>query len=452
MFFGLPACCTAPGIRDVQIRVGCTNRHLWQDRPVPLQTDPSLKPNLPASSPEPGSRPGVNTVAVLGITMAVQAMVAMAVLAVPSVAPAMALSLSVSPSLVGAYIAVLYLGAIIASMSAGPLVLRFGAIRVSQWGLVACAAGLAVLAASSSLPLAAVGAFLIGLGYGPITPASSHVLVRTAPAHRVSLIFSIKQTGVPLGGVLAGAIVPPIVVASSVATALWSLCVTCVFVAALAGWVRRELDADRQPGRPISLAGFSQPLKLVAGHPELRRLSTVSFVFSTMQMCLATYLVTYLNTGLGYTLVLAGLALSASQIGGVVGRITWGWLADRWISPARMLAVLALLMAISAIATAALRPGTPVALLIALLVLFGASATGWNGVYLAEVARRAPPGRAGEATGGSLAFTFMGSVLGPIPFGMVAAAAGTFAASYLLMALPVLGCAWWLALRKPQAG
>jgi len=386
---------------------------------------------------------------VLAITMAVQAMVSMAVLAVPSMAPAMARSLAVSPSLVGAYIAVLYVGAILASMSAGPLVLRFGAIRVSQWGLVACAAGLALLAASSSLPLAAVGAFLIGLGYGPITPASSHVLVRTAPAHRVSLIFSIKQTGVPLGGVLAGAVVPPIVVASGVATALWSLCVACVIVAAVAGLIRRQLDADRQPGRPISLAGFAQPLKLVAGHPELRRLSAVSFVFSTMQMCLAAYLVTYLNAGLGYTLVLAGLALSASQLGGVVGRIIWGWLADRWISPARMLAVLALLMGACAIATAALRPGTSLVVLVGLLTLFGASATGWNGVYLAEVARRAPPGRAGEATGGSLAFTFMGSVLGPIPFGMVAAAAGTFAASYLLMALPALGCAWWLVVRKP---
>jgi len=225
--------------------------------------------------------------------------------------------------------------------------------------------------------------------------------------------------------------------------------VACVIVAAVAGLIRRQLDADRQPGRPISLAGFAQPLKLVAGHPELRRLSAVSFVFSTMQMCLAAYLVTYLNAGLGYTLVLAGLALSASQLGGVVGRIIWGWLADRWISPARMLAVLALLMGACAIATAALRPGTSLVVLVGLLTLFGASATGWNGVYLAEVARRAPPGRAGEATGGSLAFTFMGSVLGPIPFGMVAAAAGTFAASYLLMALPALGCAWWLVVRKP---
>ncbi|WP_417276298.1 hypothetical protein [Castellaniella sp.] len=42
-----------------------------------------------------------------------------------------------------------------------------------------------------------VGALLIGLGYGPITPA-----------HRMSFVFSIKQTGVPLGGVLAGLVVP----------------------------------------------------------------------------------------------------------------------------------------------------------------------------------------------------------------------------------------------------
>src|SRR3546814_14031498 len=54
----------------------------------------------------------------------------------------------------------------------------------------------------------AIGAVLIGLGYGPITPASSHLLARSTPAHRMSFVFSVKQTGVPLGGVLAGMLVP----------------------------------------------------------------------------------------------------------------------------------------------------------------------------------------------------------------------------------------------------
>jgi MFS family permease len=57
-----------------------------------------------------------------------------------------------------------------------------------------------------------VGAFIMGLGYGPVTPASSHLLARNAPLGIMALVFSIKQTGVPLGGAMAGAIVPHLVI------------------------------------------------------------------------------------------------------------------------------------------------------------------------------------------------------------------------------------------------
>src|SRR5437868_5761612 len=124
----------------------------------------------------------------LAVTLAIQALVSMAVLAVPAMAPAMADSLNVSPTLIGPYVAVLYVGAMLASLSAGPLVIRYGAIRVSQAGLVVCALGLALVAWAPSIPGTAAGALLIGAGYGPITPASSHLLAKTTPAHRMSLV------------------------------------------------------------------------------------------------------------------------------------------------------------------------------------------------------------------------------------------------------------------------
>lgn len=385
---------------------------------------------------------------VLAITLAVQAMVAMAVLTVPSMAPAMARALAVSPSLVGVYIAAVYVGALLSSMAAGPLVTRLGAVRVSQLGLLGCAAGMALQAAWPAVPVALAGAFITGLGYGPITPASSHLLVRTAPPHRVALIFSLKQTGVPLGGVLAGALVPSMAVAAGASAALWAVGIACAACTLLAQPIRRSLDADRTPGRPIGLAGLWQPLKMVAGHPRLRRLAAVSFVFSAMQMCLATYLVTYLNADLGFTLVAAGVALSVSQVGGVAGRILWGWMADRWVPPVRMLAALAILMALCSLGTGVLPAGAAPFLLLPLVALFGASATGWNGVYLAEVAREAPAGSAGAATGGSLAFTFLGVVVGPMAFGLAAGLGEGYRLGYLLMALPVAACAWVLLGRR----
>lgn len=375
----------------------------------------------------------------LTVTLAIQAMVAMAVLTLPVMAPAVAQALGASAAYTGVYVAIVYAGAMAASLAGGTAVARWGAIRVSQAGLVLCAAGLA-LCAVPSLAAMALGAFLIGLGYGPITPASSHLLARTTPAHRMSLVFSIKQTGVPLGGVLAGAIVPGVAVAAGWQGALLLAAAANLACALIAQPLRPALDEDRDPRRPLVLGSLAQPIRVVLSHPALRMLAGCSFVFSMAQLSLTTYLVTYLHVTLAYTLIEAGLALSVAQTGDMVGRVLWGWIADRWSGARRVLCALAVLMALSAIATAVLQPGTHYLLVLAVLVVFGASAIGWNGVYLAEVARQAPPGLASVATGGTLAITFFGVVLGPPAFGAMVGLFGTYRASFALLAVPTLLC------------
>ena len=390
----------------------------------------------------------------LAITLAIQALVSMGVLVVPAMGPAVAQALGVSPTLVGAYIGIVYLGAMVASLVSAPLVLRYGALRTSQGALVACACGLALPAAWPTLAGAVAGALLTGFGYGPITPASSHLLARTTPAHRASFVFSLKQTGVPLGGVMAGAIVPLLALAAGPRPALLAVAAACLVCAVVAQPFRALLDADRDPARPLRMGSLVGGLHLVASQPTLARLAAMSFVFSIVQLSLSTYLVTFLNTSLGYTLLAAGAALSAAQAGGVVGRVLWGFVADRWLGAYRMLAVLAAVMAICAVGTASLQAGTPQALTLALLVAFGASAIGWNGVYLAEVARRAPPGMAAVATAGTLAVTFFGVVLGPVLFGALSGAMGSYRAGFLALVVPTLACGWVLlrVSRRPDGG
>jgi len=53
---------------------------------------------------------------------------------------------------------------------------------------------------------------------------------------------------------------------------------------------------------------------------------------------------------------------------------------------------------------------------VAACAFFGFSALGWNGVYIAAIARRAPPGTIGLATGGSLFVTYAGVIVTPPVF------------------------------------
>ncbi|MDM0107666.1 MFS transporter [Variovorax sp. J22R24] len=375
----------------------------------------------------------------LAITTAIQVLVSAAVLTLPVMAPVVAQALGISPAYTGLYIAIVYGGAILTSLAAGTAVKRFGAIRMSQVGLLLCAAGLA-LSALPSLAAIAAGAFLIGLGYGPITPASSHLLARTTPAHRMSLVFSLKQTGVPLGGVVAGAAVPGLLLWGGWQAALLVAATANVLCAVVAQSLRGSLDADRDPSQKPSLGHLARPVRLVLSHPGLRMLAGCSFVFSMCQLSLTAYLVTYLDAVLSYGLVAAGLVLSLVQVGGVTGRVLWGYVADRLLGARRMLTVLSLMMCLAALATALLTTRVPAVLVLAVLVLFGASAIGWNGVYLAEAARQAPPGQASIATGGTLAVTYFGVVLGPPVFGLLATLFGSYRAGFVALALATAVC------------
>lgn len=359
----------------------------------------------------------------------------MALLTLPVMAPEVARALGVSPALVGAYVAVAYIAAMTGSLVGGTLVRRMGAIRTSQLALVCCGVGLA-LCALPSLPTIVVGALVIGIGYGPITPASSHLLALTTPAHRMSLVFSIKQTGVPAGGMLAGALVPGALLLVGWQTTLLVVSAVCLLWAALAQPLRAPLDADRHPGQPLALGALLRPVRMVLGHSALASLALCSFMFSVVQMSVTTYLVTYLYEGLAMTLVAAGAAMSISQLAGVAGRIAWGSLADHWLGARRTLIALSASMVVGCLLTATLQPDSPAPWLWLVMVIVGASAIGWNGVYLAEVARQAPAGQTSAATGGTLLFTFLGVVCGAPAFGALSSAAGSYKVGFAVLAIP----------------
>lgn len=300
------------------------------------------------------------------------------------------------------------------------------------------------------LPAVALGALCIGAGYGPITPASSHLLALTTPAHRMSLVFSIKQTGVPAGGMLAGALVPGLLLLAGWQGALLAVAAACLACVGLAQPLRAALDADRQRGQGLALSALLAPLGMVLGHRPLAVLAACSFLFSAVQVSVTAYMVSYLNESLGLSLLAAGAALSVSQLAGVAGRIAWGAVSDHGLGARNTLILLATLMVVGCLLTALLQPHWPTGLIWAVVALLGASAIGWNGVYLAAVARQAPPGQAGVATGGTLMFTFMGVVCGAPAFGALSAAAGSYRAAYAALTVPAalaLGLLAWRAVR-----
>ncbi len=153
-----------------------------------------------------------------------------------------------------------------------------------------------------------------------------------------------------------------------------------------------------------------------------------------MQLCFSAFVVTFLTERVGLALVTAGAVMAAAQAAAIGGRILWGWVADRFLPTRQLLCLLGLVMAASATALSLVTPGWPVAAIAAVTVVLGASGLGWNGIYLAEVATLAPPGKAGLVTGGALSLTFLGIVIGPALFSVVVEASGSYQPAFLAAA------------------
>ena len=390
---------------------------------------------------------GIFTVAV-GVpvlaTVVAQSMVTFSGLSVPVLAPAAAETIGLDARNVGAFTAIVYFIASVTSPMTGSVLTRFGGLRLTQFALVMSGLGIALFAIGHPL-VALVAALAIGCGVGPVTPASSHILARQTPPPLQPLAFSIKQTGVPLGGALAGLLVPPLVLAfgwqgAAIAVGACSL-ICAVAIEPLRGW----LDAERRtegPRTPIRVMG---PLRLIFADPALRRLAIASFVFSGTQLSISAFLVVFFTEALGLGLTAAGIAYAVAQGGGVVGRIVWGALAEQVFRSRTLVIALGLATAVSLAILSQATGAWPFWLLASISTLLGATAIGWTGLYLAEVARLAPPGRAGEATGGAMFMTFGGVVVGPPLVTIIVATTGSYGAAFLTLGGFTMLAAVWLA-------
>lgn len=360
--------------------------------------------------------------------------------AIQVLAPEVARDASLPIAFVGWYTATAWLSTIFSSTATGTLIPRHGAWRLTQACVLLCALGLALAATGSPLGLA-LGAVLIGLGHGLEGPASSQLLVQHVPAARRPLLFSVKQAGVQLGAVAASALLP--IVALHLG---WRAACAVVVGLLLVGVVLLRQPGHRYPPPPATEAvriGARESLNRLARSPELRRLSITAATYAATQVCLSSFFVTWAVKARGVTLVEAGQWLAAAQAGGLVGRILWGWVASRLGQSTALLRTLGLVMTGCALVLGLLGAGLPGALLWPLLTLFGLSASGWNGVFLAEIARRVPTAQAGSATGAVMVVMTFGLVAGPLVFGGLAALT-SLTTAFALLALVSFTGAWVL--------
>lgn len=325
------------------------------------------------------------------------------------------------------------LGALVILVAGSSLLKRIGGTRTLQLTLFLGTACMGLFL-YPSVSLALVACFAMGTSVGAASPAGSEVLQRFSPPGIRNLIFSIKQAGVPLGGMAAGLFVPMVIALAGWRIALFVCALVVLLPTALTWRVSAGLD-EKRPGeqrRPLliptlqSLRALSVPLASLAHNRGLLKISIVGSLFSVSQSCWFAFTVIYLVEGLGFSLSLAGLVFAVMQIGGVIGRIALGWLSDHLRSTTAILAIAAIFSAVTTALLGLTNPQWPLWSIILLAFIAGSTAVSWNGIQIAEVARRSPPHLIAETSAGSAILISLVNIVVPAAFAMSVAASGRY--------------------------
>jgi MFS family permease len=269
------------------------------------------------------------------------------------------------------------------------------------------------------------------------TPASSHLLSRVSSPRYMPMVFSIKQTAVPAGLLLAGLLGPQLTEWTGWRVTMLFSASACAVFALMLQPLRRIFDTDRVPTRIFRLSDFKATVTSVLGTPGLRALSFACLAFNGLQAVVTAYFVVYLTT-IGYTPVAAGFAFSVAVAVAVPGRILWGWLGSSYVSPRVMMAGLALGMAGSVGLLALCSAGWPALLVGLIACALSATALSWHGILLAETARAAPEGMRGGVTGGVLSFGQVGALALPLVYSGLLDLTGSYGIGFVVCGVPAL--------------
>ena len=196
------------------------------------------------------------------------------------------------------------IGALFVLFACIGLIRRMGGVRALQVCLLLGAASL-LLFHVPSLALALLASALIGLSNGAANPAGSEVLQRFTPAARRNFVFSIKQAGVPLGGVIAGLAIPPLVEALGLAhrAAARRRRRGCGDAWRCGRSSRASTSRARDAGRAshaLTFADLAVPLRALSRGPGLCASRWSAPALSVAQACWFTFAVTYVVVGLGH--------------------------------------------------------------------------------------------------------------------------------------------------------
>lgn len=310
----------------------------------------------------------------------------------------------------------------------GALVDRFGERRVTIAAGVAIASALVVAGSIPSYPWLVVWLFVMGIAYANVTPAGGRAILTWFQSDR-GMAMSIRQMGVPVGGVLGGIVMPAIAVHSDYQVALVTGGLMTLVLTSGAALFYRDPEGREFP--TTHTRQLLSNMRTIARDPRTIWFMALCAALSIVQQVMNGFLALSATSLAHTTLAFAAGVFITAQTASIFGRLIWGWVSDNVFEGDRVLpiAFICVLCILAGVGMAFTSPAR-VTLLFVSAILLGSAGAGWNGLFAAAMAEIGGTRFAGSALGIGLTAIFVAGAIGPWLF-------GAFADGYGLVA------AWW---------
>jgi MFS family permease len=354
---------------------------------------------------------------VLASATAAQSSVSLIGFGLPSIGPELREEFGLSLTTLGAVLTASLLGSGLFLIVAGVLLDRYGNRRVTFAGTAVAVGGLVAAALSSTVPLLIAMLFLSGVGSSIIPIAGIGALFRVFPPERRAWALGVRQAAVPVGGVVAAVVLPPLAHAGGAGAALLftaGMVAICGTAFALLGG-GETLESVKRPR-----AELPRILRL----PGMARLLVVAALYIVVLQSVLVFAVPSARDA-GLSRFAAGAVFFAIQISAGVARIAWGRIADRDGGGRRVRALVEagwVAAAGSILFVLALNAGPAAVIPAAFAFAFGA--LGWNALIYVRAGEMAPPGLAAQAVAIAASAVFCFSAVTLPPLGTLAEEAG----------------------------
>ena len=295
------------------------------------------------------------------------------------------------------------LGLALSELPWGMLTDRWGDRPVLLCGLLVTGLALLGLAiggqpGDGALIRLCAGLTLAGLAGGSVNDASGRaVMAWFGPGER-GLAMSIRQTAVPLGGLLGACVLPSLARQQGFSLVFGLLAGLC----ALAGYLTWRW-LHEAPGQSQA-EPERRTLRPAWSEAPLWRLALGIGVLCMPQFVILSFGAVFIHEQLGGSLLMVSASLATLQLGAAVARVLSGRWSDRngnrhlylWRCVLAAAAAYLLLAGATALLT---RQMLPPALVLALLIGCGILISAWHGVAYTELAVAAGPAQVGTALG-----------------------------------------------------